>query len=273
MQTEPDRSGFGRAAAFGGMFLAWYVGLAVLVGVVGGGEFIASTPGLCLLVTGTGAGGLWLGDRFGRWQDWTPAETWGLAAGPPQSRIWAAATLGGLTLGVVGGWLAENVGQPLKQAMHWPQDVDTMTSLASALTEGPLGWRALFILVVVFVGPLFEELIFRGVLWRSLRARGAVTSILVTSLAFALYHGDPAQAIGLLPLALLLGVLRRAGAIAPCVLAHALNNAVATLLALTLGLDGETSVALATGAAACGALAFGLALSAGQSAEPGPRVR
>ncbi len=269
----PDPSGCGLAAAYAGAFLCWYVVASVLIGVIGGSDFVSSTAGLCLLVTTVGAGGVWLGDRFRRLFRWTPAETWGLGAGPPRPRLWAAAALGGLSLGVVGGWLAEVLGPPMKELLHWPADSDALATLGGALVEGPLGWRALFVLVVVLVGPLFEELIFRGVIWRSLRQRGAVTSVLVTSLAFALYHADPAQAVGVLPLAVFLGVLRQAGALLPCLLAHAVNNALATFLALTFGLDAETSGGLALLAALCGAAAFALAASCSLSANREALVR
>lgn len=271
--APPERSGCRLGAAFAGLFLGWYVGVSVLVGAIGGYDFIASTPGLCLLVSCVGAGGVWLGDRFRRAQGWTPAETWALAAGPPRRRIWAAAILGGLSLGTVGGWLAERIGPPLKAALHWPAETDAMTRLGGALVEGPLGWRALFIVLVILIGPLFEELIFRGVLWRSLRRRGALTSVLVTSLAFALYHADPAQALGVLPLALLLGVLRMGGALTPCLLAHALNNAIATVLALTVGVSEETTGSVALLAGLCGLVALATALSCVRPAEPEPAVR
>ncbi len=272
-ESLPDPSGCGLAAAYGGAFLCWYTGASVLIGVIGGSDFISSTAGLCLLVTVVGAGGVWIGDRLRRLFRWTPAETWGLGAGPPRPRLWAAAALGGLSLGVVGGWLAESLGPPLKELLRWPADSDALATLGGALVEGPLGWRALFVLVVVLVGPLFEELIFRGAMWRSLRKRGVVTTVLVTSLAFALYHADPAQAVGVLPLAVFLGVLRQAGALLPCLLAHAVNNALATVLALTFGLDAETSGSLALLAALCGVVAFALAVSCSSPGSRDPGLR
>ena len=256
---DPRPAGCALAAGYAALFLAWYVGVSLLVQGVAGYAFITSAAGLSVLVVGVGVGGVVLGDRLGRLLHWTPAWTWGFGDGPPQPRILAAAALGGLSLGVPGGWLAEHVGPPLKEALHWPAGNDALATLGGALVEGPLVWRAAFVLVVVLVGPAFEELIFRGVLWRTLRDRGAAGAVLISSGAFALYHLDPAQAVGVLPLALFLGVLRLvSGSVVPCLLAHAVNNGLATLLALTTGMEAATPPSLALLGTAVGLAAFAL---------------
>ena len=79
--------------------------------------------------------------------------------------------------------------------------------------------------------------------------------------------------IFLLPLALLLGVLRMGGALTPCLLAHALNNAIATVLALTVGVSEETTGSVALLAGLCGLVALATALSCVRPAEPEPAVR
>ena len=91
-------------------------------------------------------------------------------------------------------------------------------------------------LVVVTVGPLVEELLFRGVLLSALLRRCHVGwSVAITSLLFALIHlpGLQFQWYGLPDLALLallLAWLRlHSGSIWPAVLAHGLNNLLAVL--------------------------------------------
>jgi len=268
--SEPLPGGCALAAAYAGVFLVWYVGVSGLVSAVAGYDFITSAAGLSVLVGSVGLGGVWLGDRLRRLADWTPRETWGLGSGPPRARIAAAAGLGGLSLGIVGGWLAEHVGPHLKSALRWPEGADALATLGAALGEGPLVWRVVFIVFVVLIGPLFEELIFRGVLWRSLRGTGAVVTVLVTSIAFAAYHADPAQAIGVLPLALFLGLLRYAGAsLVPCILAHCINNGLATTLALSTDPSAPTPGSLTLLAGLVGISATLLAVAGLRGQRPG----
>ncbi len=87
-------------------------------------------------------------------------------------------------------------------------------------------------LVSVAVLPaLAEELLFRGVLARSLASRHALLAIGVSAIVFSAYHLDPVQIVGTFPLALALGTLAvRSGSILPCMIAHFLNNAVVIVL-------------------------------------------
>jgi membrane protease YdiL (CAAX protease family) len=72
-----------------------------------------------------------------------------------------------------------------------------------------------------------EELLFRGVLARSLASRHALLAIGTSAIVFSAYHLDPVQIVGTFPLALALGTLAvRSGSILPGMLAHFLNNAV-----------------------------------------------
>ena len=89
------------------------------------------------------------------------------------------------------------------------------------------GW--FFALTVVLVGPIIEELVYRGVMWQAcMRLMGPWWSILLTSAAFTLYHGPnrfgefPALFVG----GLVLGWLRhRSGSLHPCLLSHSIFNA------------------------------------------------
>jgi membrane protease YdiL (CAAX protease family) len=78
------------------------------------------------------------------------------------------------------------------------------------------------------VAPVYEELLFRGYVFRGLsRSAGPVVAIIVSSLLFAGFHGDPLHAIAVLPMGLLLGWLRwRTGSIWPSMIAHGLNLAI-----------------------------------------------
>ncbi len=86
------------------------------------------------------------------------------------------------------------------------------------------------LLLLCLVGPLTEEVVFREGIQRQLAARGLppAGAALVAALAFALVHGNPAQALPAALLGFLLGLLYvRTGDIRLCFPAHVLNNGLA----------------------------------------------
>jgi membrane protease YdiL (CAAX protease family) len=94
------------------------------------------------------------------------------------------------------------------------------------------GWPGMArLLEVSFLAPVAEEAFFRGRLlpwldcaWRKARW-GRAAAMVVSSLAFALAHGDPMLAVIALPLGLLLAFVRlRSGDLSGCMLAHACHN-------------------------------------------------
>jgi len=102
------------------------------------------------------------------------------------------------------------------------------------LFERP-GWElAVLVGVAAGLAPLCEELAFRGHLLTALSQRRSPASALVLQAAFfAGLHVDPVRFPALLLLGLVYGWLTVvAGSIWPAVLAHAVNNAAATALAL-----------------------------------------
>jgi len=130
----------------------------------------------------------------------------------------------GLAAPVLGGWLT-----------HWLAQGHPVTQNIQQLGENtPLGWRIPLVLMVVSVGPLVEELLFRGVLLSALQPRwGSFGAAALSSLAFALahlpglnWHLFALPALWLLAMALA-GLRLRSGSIWPGVVAHATNNAVA----------------------------------------------
>ena len=90
----------------------------------------------------------------------------------------------------------------------------------------------------VVAAPLVEELFFRRILQGWLEKRlpesDGAFAILVSSAAFALAHqGQGLAFVPLFPLGLVLGfIARRTGSIVPCILLHALFNAVSVALLL-----------------------------------------
>ncbi|WP_449425443.1 CPBP family intramembrane glutamic endopeptidase [Rhodanobacter lindaniclasticus] len=156
---------------------------------------------------------------------------WSLAQ-PPGFGFVRPARLGFLLLAVVIGLLAPVLGGWLT---HWLAQGHPVTQNIQQLGENtPLGWRIPLMLMVVSLGPLVEELLFRGVLLSALQPRwGRLGAAVLSSVAFALAHlpGLNWQVFALPALWLLamaLAWLRlRSGSIWPGVMAHAANNALA----------------------------------------------
>jgi len=92
----------------------------------------------------------------------------------------------------------------------------------------------LFLLAVL--APLVEELVFRGLLYGWIESRwGAGLAFVVSSLAFAAAHVEPAHALLVLPLGLIFGLLRwRTRSLWPSLVAHMANNGLAVAAAAYL---------------------------------------
>jgi hypothetical protein len=145
---------------------------------------------------------------------------------PRHAMFFALAVLAGLLAPLLGGFLTEL----LAHGRTVTQDIQQIGG------NTPLGLRLPLTVVVVTVGPLVEELLFRGVLLSALLRRCHVGwAVTITSLLFALIHlpGLQFQWYGLPDLtllALLLAWLRlHSGSIWPAVLAHSINNLLAVL--------------------------------------------
>ncbi|MEX0670736.1 MAG: type II CAAX endopeptidase family protein [Pirellulales bacterium] len=105
--------------------------------------------------------------------------------------------------------------------------------------DGQRDWPAVAIVIVsaVVVAPLAEEFFFRRVLqgWLEKNLGGdELAPVLLSSLAFAAAHtGQGLAYVPLFPFSLVLGFIAlRTGSIVPCILLHALFNAVSVVLLL-----------------------------------------
>lgn len=160
-------------------------------------------------------------------QLWRQAQPPGWGFVPPrQLAFFIVAILAGLASPLLGGWMT----QWFAQGHPVTQDIQQLGG------QTPFGLRMALVVLVVSLGPLVEELLFRGVLLSALLQRWSVaTSVLLTSSLFALVHLSGLQfhwyaVPQLFLLALLLAWLRlKSGSIWPAVVAHGSNN----LLAVT----------------------------------------
>jgi membrane protease YdiL (CAAX protease family) len=95
---------------------------------------------------------------------------------------------------------------------------------------------ALSLLLLAVLAPLVEELVFRGLLYGWLAGRwGKNVGWIVSSLAFAAAHTEPAHIVLVFPLGLLFGWLRqRTDSLLPSLVAHIANNGLALVAAAYL---------------------------------------
>jgi membrane protease YdiL (CAAX protease family) len=97
-----------------------------------------------------------------------------------------------------------------------------------------------FALMLVIGAPIAEELAFRGLLFAGLRKRGVrpALAVVISAVAFALFHFEPVRLGVLIVIGLVLGVARaRSGSLGVSIVAHAVNNAPGAIFVI-LGLPG-----------------------------------
>lgn len=92
----------------------------------------------------------------------------------------------------------------------------------------------LIVLAIVVAAPLFEEIFFRGFLMSALEARGlsAVAGAVVSAVLWAVIHlqYDFYNIVAIFLMGLLLAAARiKTGSLVPCLVMHALGNAIATV--------------------------------------------
>jgi len=113
---------------------------------------------------------------------------------------------------------------------------ETTTSVQKALesfnTVRPGIDRVLVGLVVAFVAPIAEEVVFRGYLFRMLRHRwGVAAGVLVSAAVFAAVHGEPLYMPPLFVIGVLLALLVQVtGSLYPAMVLHAIVNGMTVAL-------------------------------------------
>ena len=180
---------------------------------------------LVMLTLGLAASSILLLTRH-RWPHlWSLAQPPGLGFARPSRPLYLALAI---AVGVAAPLLGGQLTQWFAHGQTVSQDIQQLGA------DTPLTWRMPLVLVVVSLGPVVEELLFRGVLMSALMQRWQTGwAMAASSLVFALVHLPGLQwqwfaLPDLLLLALLLAWLRlRSGSIWPGVLAHGINNLLA----------------------------------------------
>lgn len=203
----------GYAVAFFGGSLSFSAWLAFGGGEDSIGAVVSSMVGLWLGFLGAPA---WVARRAGI----------GLS-GLLTVRASARWVLGGALLGVVAQLVVVPV---LSWPLQWVLPDADVSSAARDLVDRASGPGVVVLgVAVIVVGPIVEEVFFRGLLQRVACARlGAVLGVVVASVGFAMTHFQPVQLLGLIGAGVCFGVIAwRSRSIGAAIAAHAAFNATA----------------------------------------------
>ena len=108
--------------------------------------------------------------------------------------------------------------------------------LGMGIPEPDFGFDSIFIekifslLTVVFVAPIMEELVFRGLIYGQLRKYNVVFGIIASSLCFGMMHMNLSQGVPTVFMGIILAYFyETTGSLKTSILIHFLNNLVATI--------------------------------------------
>tara|TARA_R100000655_G_scaffold54032_1_gene92027 strand:+ start:727 stop:1176 length:450 start_codon:yes stop_codon:yes gene_type:complete len=137
------------------------------------------------------------------------------------------ALLVGSLIGVVPAWLVAQLAE-LVPALQ-PEE---LSAVSEFMSEGLGLEQMIFLLLVVTMVPILEELVFRKWLWFLVEWKmSSYWTWIITSLLFAAVHMEPLHVMGLLPFSFFAGWLKhRTGKTRYSIVAHMANNAMACLL-------------------------------------------
>lgn len=98
------------------------------------------------------------------------------------------------------------------------------------------GYLILFLIYTCFLGPILEEVIFRGFILKSMQKYGNLTAIIVSSILFSMFHLNLVQFVNPVLMGIVLGFIAiKSKSIVPSMIAHIFNNSTA-FLALAVSL-------------------------------------
>ena len=100
----------------------------------------------------------------------------------------------------------------------------------------------LFLMYACVIGPILEEIIFRGFILKSMQKYGNLTAIIVSSILFSMFHLNLVQFVNPVIMGILFGFIAiKSKSIVPSIIAHIFNNSI-TFIALRISLVKMESV-------------------------------
>lgn len=224
------------------VMIAWFLTF-ILVGLgmtglasLSGGAAQGQALNLAVQTLVQGGVAIWLIQRFGRPRDdqlplGVPLR---LAIGPGVGGAAGVAlwTVGGLAIGLVVVTSVSIVGAALTGGPD-----DSQRALELFADPGGLETRVIIGLSAVLFAPVFEEILFRGFLYRNLRdLLGAGPAMAASGLLFGCAHLDPSLILPLAALGTVLAFLfERSGSLAVPIIVHATWNLGQLIFAVVLG--------------------------------------
>jgi uncharacterized protein len=154
------------------------------------------------------------------------SDSFGLVPTPVGARRLVLVVLTLLALGQVGEGLLDIGGRWLGFTAHWTEWFDRDLVWGSRAVVG------MTIFDTVVLTPIFEEIVFRGLLFATLRRRfGVAGAALLSAAIFAIAHGYGVLGFGAVFWSGLLWAwaYERTGSLLPSMAAHAVDNLMATL--------------------------------------------
>lgn len=92
------------------------------------------------------------------------------------------------------------------------------------------GMSVIMYLYVILLGPIMEEILFRGVLLHKLEKYGKFLAIAVSSVCFGLFHGNLSQGIFAIGVGFVLGYIAMEYSVKWSIVLHVFNNALSMVL-------------------------------------------
>lgn len=109
--------------------------------------------------------------------------------------------------------------------------VEKTTSASIAPKGNPLWLDVLIYIYICLLGPILEELIFRGVLLEGLRKYGNLFGIIMSAVLFGLMHQNIAQCLPAIAIGLVWGFIAiKSDSLIPSIFLHILNNTMSAVL-------------------------------------------
>lgn len=144
-----------------------------------------------------------------------------------QKRTWSPVSASYLFYSVLAILSCGFVLSALMALMKWIPDI--MEQSFDILQSG---WGG--ILAIAIVGPVLEEVLFRGAITKSLLEKySPATAIFISSLIFGVFHINPIQILPAFLTGLLLAwTYYKTGSLIPCILMHILNNSLSVYLSI-----------------------------------------
>lgn len=137
---------------------------------------------------------------------------------------------------------AQFLSQLFALGLEWLLNRMGFSAMAAMEMASTTGGSFSMFLYACFLGPIAEELLFRGLILRLTRSWGKQTAILVSALAFGLFHGNIIQIPFAFSVGLVLGFVTVEYSIVWAIVLHVINNLIlADLLGRVVELLPETA--------------------------------